>query len=160
MLTQEKPSQMSKALAIAELLAKEDSDVVSRVGDAIKALDKGIDDKLEAFDEVVQQVLDVVEAIEEKLDGREDSDNNERVMEAISRVSALVKAIPAPVPAKAPIINVSVQKEVDQLKVELGAMKAKQQEIMDMMGMLLTARRVPVRDSKGNVIAVELETNS
>jgi hypothetical protein len=137
--------------------------VVESIKKVVAELNQTTDKRFEAFDEVVQQQLDAVEELEGKV---------EDVLEAVSKIE-----IPEPIDHTDQIkslfggledlvfrVNALGLKPTESNKADIAALKQdvlklkqNQDRIEAMMSRLLTARRVPVRDSRGNLIGVELE---
>lgn len=158
---------MARAEAIAALLDGADQKTVAEVVKSIKQLitelDANTDKRFEAFDEVVQQQLDAVEELEDKLD---------EVIEAIGKIempepidhTKQINSLSAGLENLVYRVNMLGAKPTESNKADIAALKQdvlklkqNQDRIEAMMSRLLTARRVPVRDSRGNLIGVELE---
>jgi hypothetical protein len=158
---------MARAEAIAALLDGADQKtiegVVGHIKQLINDLDANTDKRFQAFDEVVQQQLDAVEELEDKL---------EEVIEVIGKIEMpkpidhtnQIKGLSSGMEDLAYRVNAlglkpteSNKSDIAALKQDVLKLKLNQDRIESMMARLLTARRVPVRDSSGNLIGVELE---
>ena len=125
---------MSKAAAIQAILEQSDSETIIRLTSAVKELDKGIDEKFEAFDEVVQQVIDIVETVESKVESiakvvtadEEDIDFSvvtKEIKTLKSTVGDLVRSIPSYDDSHLKAEIISLRKSNEELRGSLNQMK-------------------------------------
>lgn len=158
---------MARAEAIAALLDGADQKTIEGVVNSIKQLvtelDANTDKRFQAFDEVVQQQLDATEELEEAIEG---------ITEAIVKIkmpevpdySKDIKRLFGGLEDLAGRLNMVANKPIESNKAEIATLKQdmlkikqNQDRLEAMLGKLLTARRVPVRDASGNLIGVDLE---
>lgn len=158
---------MSKLEQLAKMLEEDDSRVLAELSRAVSNLEKAIDQRFEAFDEVIQSIGDVVDDIDNKLDkdSNESDDDKEELAAIKTEVKKAVEAvlrIKLPEPQKIDLS--SLQNDVNMLKSGLATAVRKQDslessifKLSQQLNKLMTAKRVPEFDSRGNVIAVRLE---
>lgn len=157
---------MSRAEQLAKFLEEGDSKVLAELSRAIASLEQSIDQRFEAFDEVIQSLGDSIEDLMAEKDEPEKPDEEDKALAElkadIKRLSSQVSNIKLP---EQKIVDLApLQKDVNMLKLGLANaiknqanLEASLKELKKEMGTLLTAKRVPVFDEYGNVIAVKLE---
>jgi DNA repair ATPase RecN len=147
---------MSKAI-LTEMI-KELADADNNFVRAMQDVDKKMDKRFQAFDEVIQSQADMIEDVEKKIDQllkKPAPVDHTAELEAVKQAIASLRTLcnrPYPVVDLRPL-----QAEVQSLVVNLGALEQEQLQLRGMLDKLLTAKRVPEFDLSGNVVAVRLE---
>lgn len=158
---------MSKLEQLAKMLEEDDSRVLAELSKAVSNLEKAIDQRFEAFDEVIQAIGDTVDSIEEKMDKdeKEPDDDKEELAAIKAEVKKAVEAVlRIRIPEQQKVDLGSLQNDVSMLKSGL-ALAVRKQDMLEssvsklsqQLNKLITAKRVPEFDAKGNIIAVKLE---
>jgi hypothetical protein len=146
---------------LLNMLEAEENKVIQQLSTAVKELDKTIDTRFDALAEVVDQIIDMVEELHEeevKPEPKEDKPDPvlSDILMGVRGLRVQLQGIKLPEQEKVDISP--LQKEISVLKSQMYELKQNQIIIAKSMKHLLTARRIPIFDSEGNVIAAEVET--
>jgi hypothetical protein len=146
---------------LLNMLDAEENKVIQQLSTAVKELDKTIDTRFDALAEVVDQIIDMVEELhEEEVEPEPKEDKPDPVLsDILTGVRGLrvqLQGIKFPEQEKVDISP--LQKEINVLKSHMYELKQNQIIFAKSIKQLLTAKRIPVFDSEGNVIAVKLES--
>jgi hypothetical protein len=145
---------------LLSMLDAEENKVIQQLSSAVKELDKTIDTRFDALAEVVDQIIDMVEELHEEEVKPEPEENKpdpvlSDILAGVKSLKAQVQGIKLPEQEKVDISP--LQKEISVLKSQMYELKQNQIIFAKSLKQLLTAKRIPVFDSEGNVIAVRLE---
>jgi hypothetical protein len=144
------------------MLEAEENKVIQQLSKAVVGLDKTIDARFDALAEVVDQIIDMVEELhKEEIDEPEDKEDkpDPLVVEVLANIKGLKAQVQGIKLPEAEKVDISpLQREISVLKSQMYELKQNQIIFAKSLKQLLTAKRIPVFDSEGNVIAVKLES--